>query len=132
MSAKQPVHENYLKELEIRGFQSDPAQLRAIDALEHCATEWTAWDEAGAPTVGDELLHRLAHQRPQTQRLALEVLALAGLDAGQVPGGHRLPAPGVLRQHLLGGHRGAEFHLHARLVHLPLFVAPFADVQGTA
>jgi len=39
------VHENYLKELEIRGFQSDPAQLRAIDALERCANEWAAYKE---------------------------------------------------------------------------------------
>ena len=39
------VHQNYLKELEIRGFQSDPAQLRAIDALERCANEWAAYRE---------------------------------------------------------------------------------------
>ena len=45
MSANQPVHHNYLKELEIRGFQSDPAQLRAIDALERCASEWAAYKE---------------------------------------------------------------------------------------
>jgi predicted ATPase len=45
MSVHQPVHQNYLKELEIRGFQSDPAQLRAIDALERCASEWAAYKE---------------------------------------------------------------------------------------
>jgi cell division protein ZapE len=45
MSAHQPVHQNYFKELEIRGFKSDPAQLRAIDALERCATEWAAYKE---------------------------------------------------------------------------------------
>ncbi len=45
MPAKQPVHQNYLKELEIRGFKSDPAQLRAIDALERCASEWAAYKE---------------------------------------------------------------------------------------
>ena len=37
------VHENYQRELQARGFQSDPAQLRAIDALERCATEWAAY-----------------------------------------------------------------------------------------
>jgi len=37
------VHQNYQRELQARGFQSDPAQLRAIDALERCATEWAAY-----------------------------------------------------------------------------------------
>lgn len=37
------VHHNYLKELEIRGFQSDPAQLRAVEVLERCASEWAAY-----------------------------------------------------------------------------------------
>lgn len=37
------VHENYQRELQARGFQSDPAQLRAIDELERCATEWAAY-----------------------------------------------------------------------------------------
>jgi len=45
MSVHQPVHQNYLKELEIRGFQSDPAQLRAVEALERCAAEWAAYKE---------------------------------------------------------------------------------------
>ena len=39
------VKENYQKELQVRGFQSDPAQLRAIDALERCANEWAAYKE---------------------------------------------------------------------------------------
>jgi cell division protein ZapE len=33
----------YEEELRKRGFQSDPAQLRAIDALERCAQEWSAF-----------------------------------------------------------------------------------------
>jgi cell division protein ZapE len=33
----------YEEELKKRGFQSDPAQLRAIDALERCASEWAAY-----------------------------------------------------------------------------------------
>jgi len=37
------VLENYRKELKTRGFQSDPAQLRAVDALERCATEWAVY-----------------------------------------------------------------------------------------
>ena len=33
----------YEEELRKRGFQSDPAQLRAIDALERCANEWAVY-----------------------------------------------------------------------------------------
>ena len=39
------VHQNYQKELKNRGYASDPAQLRAVDALERCATEWAAFKE---------------------------------------------------------------------------------------
>ncbi len=35
-----PVARVYQRELVARGFQSDPAQLRAIAALERCAAEW--------------------------------------------------------------------------------------------
>lgn len=35
----------YDAELAARGYQSDPAQLRAIDALERCASEWGAYKE---------------------------------------------------------------------------------------
>jgi cell division protein ZapE len=35
-----PVHRAYEAELKARGYASDPAQLRAIEALERCATEW--------------------------------------------------------------------------------------------
>ena len=34
------VKQAYEAELVARGFQSDPAQLRAVDALERCASEW--------------------------------------------------------------------------------------------
>jgi cell division protein ZapE len=44
-TAVMSVKENYQKELQVRGFQSDPAQLRAIDALERCANEWAAYKE---------------------------------------------------------------------------------------
>ncbi len=35
-----PVRRAYEAELKARGYASDPAQLRAIEALERCATEW--------------------------------------------------------------------------------------------
>ena len=39
------VRQTYDAELKLRGYQSDPAQLRAIDALERCAMEWKAFKE---------------------------------------------------------------------------------------
>lgn len=39
------VHSEYASELRARGHASDPAQLRAVDALERCATEWAAFKE---------------------------------------------------------------------------------------
>ena len=35
------VQEVYERELQLRGYQSDPAQLRAVASLERCATDWT-------------------------------------------------------------------------------------------
>lgn len=40
-----PVARVYQRELKARGFQSDPAQLRAIAALERCAAEWAGYKE---------------------------------------------------------------------------------------
>ncbi len=37
------VRQTYEAELANRGYAADPAQLRAIEALERCATEWTAF-----------------------------------------------------------------------------------------
>ena len=37
------VRAAYEAELQQRGYQSDPAQLRAVDALERCAGEWAAY-----------------------------------------------------------------------------------------
>ncbi len=37
------VRSAYEAELSARGYVSDPAQLRAIDALERCASEWSAF-----------------------------------------------------------------------------------------
>ena len=39
------VRKTYEAELAARGYAADPAQLRAIDALERCATEWAAFKE---------------------------------------------------------------------------------------
>ena len=37
------VRQAYEAELAAKGFASDPAQLRAIDALERCADEWSRY-----------------------------------------------------------------------------------------
>ena len=42
---KHVVRSAYEAELSARGYASDPAQLRAIDALERCANEWAAFKE---------------------------------------------------------------------------------------
>ncbi|MDB5911741.1 MAG: AFG1-family ATPase [Ramlibacter sp.] len=39
------VREVYDEELKARGYASDPAQLRGVDALERCATEWSEYKE---------------------------------------------------------------------------------------
>ena len=39
------VSEVYERELAARGYQSDPAQLRAIEALDRCAREWAEYKE---------------------------------------------------------------------------------------
>ena len=39
------VKQAYEAELKARGFQSDPAQQRAVDALERCARDWAAYKE---------------------------------------------------------------------------------------
>ena len=40
------VKQAYEADLKTRGYTSDPAQLRAVDALERCASEWTAFKSA--------------------------------------------------------------------------------------
>ena len=39
------VREVYEAELRARGYASDPAQLRGIEALERCAAEWAQYKE---------------------------------------------------------------------------------------
>ncbi len=39
------VKDQYLKELQLRGYESDPAQLSAVEALDRCAREWAEFKE---------------------------------------------------------------------------------------
>ena len=43
MSQFSSVKAAYQAELEAKGFKSDPAQLRAVEALDRCAREWAAY-----------------------------------------------------------------------------------------
>ncbi|MGV3571061.1 MAG: cell division protein ZapE [Ramlibacter sp.] len=52
----------YDAELKARGYRSDPAQLRAIDALERCASEWGAYKEQRS-NVFKKLINRPAIPR---------------------------------------------------------------------
>ena len=45
------VRQAYEKELLLRGYESDPAQWRAIDALERCAQEWDSYQSQNSNTV---------------------------------------------------------------------------------
>ena len=51
------VQETYDAELKTRGFTSDPAQLRAVQALERCALEWSAFKEKRSNAF-KKLIHR--------------------------------------------------------------------------
>ena len=51
------VRQAYEAELAAKGFQSDPAQLRAIDALERCAQEWSVY-KAKRSNGLKKLIHR--------------------------------------------------------------------------
>lgn len=45
------VRQAYEAELAAKGFKSDPAQLRAVDALERCAQEWGAYKQSRSNTL---------------------------------------------------------------------------------
>ncbi|MBU1357503.1 MAG: AFG1 family ATPase [Gammaproteobacteria bacterium] len=51
------VQQAYEAELAARGYQSDPAQLRAVAALERCATEWAEY-KARRSNSFKKLIHR--------------------------------------------------------------------------
>ena len=56
------VRSAYEAELQLRGYSSDPAQLRAVDALERCATEWAGYKEKRSNSL-KKLINRLAIPR---------------------------------------------------------------------
>ena len=51
------VKKAYQAELILRGFTADPAQLRAVDALERCAQEWSLFKEKRSNAL-KKLIHR--------------------------------------------------------------------------
>ncbi len=51
------VKEAYEAELKARGYTADPAQLRAVEALERCATDWAAY-KAKRSNALKKLIHR--------------------------------------------------------------------------
>ena len=51
------VYTVYLLELQHRGFHSDPAQLRAIEALERCADEWSDYKQRRSNAIKKLLVH---------------------------------------------------------------------------
>ncbi|MFN3611876.1 cell division protein ZapE [Tepidimonas sp.] len=53
-----PVRRAYEAELAARGFHSDPAQLRAVEALERCAAEWAHFKQRRSNAL-KKLIHRL-------------------------------------------------------------------------
>ena len=56
------VRSAYEAELQLRGYSSDPAQLRAVDALERCATEWAGYKVKRANSL-KKLINRPAIPR---------------------------------------------------------------------
>lgn len=53
-----PVRRAYEAELAARGFHSDPAQLRAVEALERCAAEWAHFKQRRSNAL-KKLINRL-------------------------------------------------------------------------
>lgn len=53
---RQSVREVYEAELLARGYVNDPAQLRAVDALERCASEWAEFKDQRSNTF-KKLIH---------------------------------------------------------------------------
>ncbi len=51
------VREAYEAELTARGYASDPAQLRAVDALERCATDWAHYKDKRSNAIKKLINH---------------------------------------------------------------------------
>src|SRR3954464_2623974 len=56
------VREVYEAELKARGYDSDPAQLRGVDALDRCATDWSHYKEQRSNAI-KKLINRPAIAR---------------------------------------------------------------------
>ena len=56
------VRSAYEAELQLRGYASDPAQLRAVESLERCATEWAGYKEKRSNSL-KKLINRPAIPR---------------------------------------------------------------------
>jgi cell division protein ZapE len=51
------VRSTYEAELRARGFSADPAQLRAVEALERCAREWSAYKQKRSNSLKKLFVH---------------------------------------------------------------------------
>jgi Predicted ATPase len=51
------VTEYYEKELQTRGYQSDPAQRAAVDRLQRCFEEWTEYKSRRSNAFKKLLIH---------------------------------------------------------------------------
>ena len=51
------VRDAYLEQLKLKGFSSDPAQLRAIDSLDRCEQEWSVYRAKRSNAVKKLLVH---------------------------------------------------------------------------
>jgi cell division protein ZapE len=51
------VSEIYQQELKTRGFHSDPAQLRAVEALDDCAKAWAGYKHKRANAIKKLINH---------------------------------------------------------------------------
>ncbi len=52
-----PVRQAYEAELAARGYTSDPAQLRAVEALERCAREWSQYKDKRSNAIKKLINH---------------------------------------------------------------------------
>lgn len=111
------VKQAYAAELVAKGFQSDPAQLRAIDALARCAQEWAQYD-AQKEKISANPLKKWFARTPVTPR---GVYMYGGVGRGKSflmdCFFHAVPIQRKVRLH---------FHEFMREVHREL-----SDLQGT-
>src|SRR6218665_2407695 len=108
MNSRHPVsiEQAYRAELAAKGYQSDPAQLRAVAALQRCADDWVAYKARRLPArrgrAWQELFAGLLFHRRARQ--AQGAVALSRVHARSAPrtgaaAGHGEPAPPAGRAH---------------------------------